>query len=466
MISVYILGNSAKGRFMQRETWSSKIGFIFAVAGSAIGLANIWRFPYLVGQHGGAAFILLYVLFLFVIGFAVFLSEIIIGRKTKTSPSGAFRQLGGRPAWAVPGIVTILTGFIVSAFYSAVAGWILGYLIEAGMGNITSFTSTAQTSAYFTQKIASPLWGLSFHFLFLCMCSAILYLGVRKGIERATKIMMPLLFVTLVLLVIKGLSLPNAGKSLEFLFSPDWNELSPQALLVALGQAFFTLSLGQGTMVTYGSYLKNNQNIISTCLPILFMDLLVSILSAIAVFTIVFSVGIEPDAGPALLFHTLPWVFSQIQGGYALAVAFFLLVSLAAVTSEISAMEPAIAYLSDERGWTRHTSVIVCGLGAFTIGIPSVLSYGILSHFTLFDMPILEFMEFLCSSILIPLGGLFAVILVGWVWGYEEAWKHLKQGAESLAEKQPWLKPYFGICIRYIAPLSILLVFLRAVGII
>lgn len=450
----------------KRDSWGSKIGFIFAVAGSAVGLANIWRFPYIVGQHGGAAFILLYLFLLLVIGFTVFLSEIIIGRKTNTSPSGAFKELGGRPIWALPGKLTIVTGFIVSGFYSAIAGWILGYLIEAGLGNITSFETTGQASSYFSGKISTPQWALSFHFLFLFICSAILYLGVRKGIERGTKIMMPLLFGTLILLVIKGLTLPNAEKSLEFLFRPDWEELTPNALLVALGQAFFTLSLGQGTMVTYGSYLKKKENIIATCLPILFMDLFVSILSAIAVFTIAFSVGIEPDAGPSLLFNTLPLVFSKIQGGYLLAVAFFLLVTLAAITSEISAMEPTIAYLRDELGWSRHTAVISCGLGAFAIGIPSALSYSLFSNYTLWGMPILDFMEYLCSSVLIPLGGLFAVVMVGWIWGYGEAWKQLKEGAEPLFEKHKWLKPYFGICIRYIAPVSIVLIFLSAIGVI
>jgi neurotransmitter:Na+ symporter, NSS family len=450
---------------MKRDSWGSKLGFMFAVAGSAVGLANIWRFPYIVGQNGGAAFVLMYLFFLLIIGFPVFLSEIIIGRKTQTSPSGAFQELGGRPIWSLPGKLTILTGFIVSGFYSAIAGWIFGYLVEAGIGNITSFETTAQAGDYFAQKISTPMWGIFFHLLFLFICSSVLYLGVRHGIERGTKIMMPLLFVTLILIVIKGLTLPHAEKALKFLFSPDWSELTPQALLIALGQAFFTLSLGQGTMITYGSYLNKKENIISTCLPILFMDLLVSLLSAIAIFTIVFSVGAEPDAGPALLFNTLPWVFSQIPGGYLLAIAFFLLVTLAAITSEISAMEPMIAYLRDDLGWTRHAAVISCGLGAFAIGIPSVLSYSLFSNITLFDMPILDFMDYLCSSILIPLGALFAVIMVGWIWGYNEAFKHLRQGAETLFDKQPWLKSYFGICIRYVAPISIILIFLRGVGV-
>lgn len=451
---------------MKRESWGSRLGFIFAVAGSAVGLANIWRFPYIVGQHGGAAFILIYLFFLFVMGFSVLISEILIGRKTQTSPSGAFAELGKKKIWSIPGKMTILTGFLVSGFYSAIAGWILGYLVESILGNITHFTSIEQASDHFSSLIQSPLWGVGFHFIFLFISSAILYLGVREGIERSTKIMMPLLFVTLLFLVVRGLTLPHAEEALAFLFSPDWDELTPQALLIALGQAFFTLSLGQGTMVTYGSYLSKKVNVVLTCLPIVLVDLLISLLSAVAVFTIVFSVGMKPDSGEGLLFNTLPLVFSQIPGGYFLAIVFFLLVFLAAVTSEISAMEPFIAYLRDDLGWKRHIAVIVCALGAFVIGVPSALSYSLFSKFSLFGMPILGFMDYLCSSILIPLGGLLAVIMVGWIWGYSNAFHHLEEGSGQFFVNNPWVKTYFKFCIKYIAPICIILIFLNAMGVI
>ncbi|MEC7838817.1 MAG: sodium-dependent transporter [Chlamydiota bacterium] len=451
---------------MKRDTWGSKLGFTFAVAGSAVGLANIWRFPYIVGQNGGAAFVLLYLFFLLLIGFPVFLSEILIGRKAQTSPSGAFKYVGKKSIWSIPGKLTILTGFLVSGFYSAIAGWILGYLVETSLGNVTNFATMPQAASYFSTLIGTPSWGLTFHFIFLFICCSVLYLGVRHGIERGTKIMMPLLFVTLALLVARGLTLPDAEKALTFLFSPDWSELTPKVFMIALGQAFFTLSLGQGTMVTYGSYLKKSENIILTCIPILLMDLLVSILSAIAIFTIVFSVGAQPDSGPALLFNTLPWVFSQIPGGYLFAIIFFLLVTLAAITSEISAMEPIIAYLRDDLGWTRHAAVMSAGAGAFLLGVPSALSYSTFSGIHFFDMPILNFMDFLCSSILIPLGGLFAVVMVGWIWGYNSAFKHLQEGSDKLFTKQPWLKSYLRVCIQYIAPISIIFIFLNAIGII
>lgn len=450
---------------MKRDSWGSKLGFTLAVAGSAVGLANIWRFPYIVGKHGGAAFILVYILCLAAISFPVFIAEILIGRKTQTSPSGAYRKLGGSEAWSIPGKMTILTGFIVSAFYSTVAGWILGYLVEAARGSITHFESVAQSSIHFQSVLADSWWGLTYHFFFILICSAILYFGVRNGIERSTKVMMPLLFIMLFILVFKGLTMPNAESALYFLFRPDWSLITPGTVVVALGQAFFTLSLGQGTMVTYGSYLKRNTNIITTCIPIVLIDLLVSIFSAIAVFTIVFSAGIEPDSGPGLIFNTLPWVFSQLPGGYFVAIAFFLLVTLAAITSEISAMEPTIAYLRDERGWGRHASVWACGFGAFLLGVPCALSYSIFKGITLFNFNILDFMDFLCSSLLIPLGGLFAVVLVGWKWGVAHAMEHLKEGSGGLLHRYPLIIKYFSVSIKYIAPFSIIVIFLHAIGV-
>jgi NSS family neurotransmitter:Na+ symporter len=446
---------------MKRESWESRIGFILAVAGSAVGLANIWRFPYIVGAHGGAAFVCVYLLCLLLIGFPVFIAEILIGRTTQTSPSGAFRTLGGKK-WTWAGKMTILTGFIVSSFYSAVAGWVLGYLIEAVSGNITSFQSASEATEHNLSLLGTPWWGVGFHFLFIVLCLGVLYMGVRKGIERGNKIMMPLLLILLVLLVIKGLTLEHAGEGLRFLFTPNWSLLTPASILIALGQAFFTLSLGQGTMVTYGSYLRTNSNLIKSCLPVVIMDTCVSLLAAMAVFTIVFSVGIKPDSGPALIFQTLPLVFSQLPGGYLLAILFFLLVSLAALTSEISAMEPTIAYLMDEWKWKRKSAVAACGICSFLIGIPSALSTSVLKDVTWMDLTFLDIVHNLASNILIPLGGLAAVLLVGWAWGMKKALPALREGTGDLFERHPILNRYFWFCIKYAAPILIILVFINS----
>ncbi len=450
----------------KRDTWGSQLGFIVAVAGSAIGLANVWRFPYLVGNYGGAAFILVYLMCLAMIGFPVLMAEIIIGRATQANPAQAFAKLGRNRGWRAAGMMTVVTGFIVSGFYSVVAGWILGYLYEALQGNLTSFESAEHSQAYFESLIASPTWGLFCHFIFIALSSAVLIAGVRGGIERWNKFLLPILFAVLIGLVIRGLTMQGSSQGLYFLLTPDWSALTPAAFLVALGQSFFTLSLGQGTMVTYGSYLKDKENLLTTTFPVVAMDTVVSLLSAVAIFTIVFSVGIEPGSGPGLIFQTLPLVFSQITGGTLLAILFFILVALAALTSEISAMEPTIAYLMDERGWSRRSAVIACGIAVFLLGVPCALSYSLLSHIELFQMNLLDFFSFVASSIMIPLGGLFAVWLVGWRWKRAAALEELHAGAESTFAKHRWLTYYFDLCFRYLAPALILLVFLNALGVI
>lgn len=450
---------------MERAHWSSRIGFIFAVVGSAVGLANIWRFPYIVGANGGAAFICVYLLCLVIIGFPVLVSELLIGRTTQTSPSGAFGKLGRSKAWGWVGKTTILTGFIVSGFYSAIAGWILGYFVEAVLGHLHNFTSPAEVSTFYNSLIESSVWALSYHGIFLALCCLVLYFGVGEGIERWNKVLMPMLFAALLWLVFKGVTLPNSLEGLKFLLTPDWSFLTPGAILLALGQAFFTLSLGQGTMVTYGSYLGRKESLLRSTFPIVLMDTLVSLFAAIAVFTIVFSVGMEPNSGPGLLFQTLPWVFSQVAGGYILAVLFFMLVVIAAITSEISALEPSIAYLIDEWGWTRHKAVAAVGFGVFLMGIPTALTFSTFAGVEFFSMNILDLVSGFASSILIPLGGLAAVLLVGWRWGAVDAIEELRRGAEDLFAKYPFISTYFKFCFKYCAPVLIIIVFLNALGV-
>lgn len=445
-----------------RDKWGSRIGFIFAVAGSAIGLGNIWRFPYIVGSQGGAAFIAIYLICLLLIGFPVLICEILIGRTAQKSPAGAFRQLGGNASWAWAGKLTILTGFLVSAFYSAVAGWILGYLIEAIAGEITSFQNHEQAQQHYLSLISNPVWTVSFHAIFIFCAGAVLYFGVRNGIERGNKIMMPLLFGLLIFLMIRGLLMPNAIEGLRFLLTPDWSVLTPTAVILALGQSFFTLSIGQGTMVTYGSYLGKHDNLVKNCIPIVIMDTAVALFAAVAVFTIVFSAGLQPDSGPGLIFQTLPLVFSQIPGGYLLACLFFLLVFLAALSSEISALEPGIAYLIEEKGWKRPRAVFACCMGAFLVGVPSALSFNLLKDTTVFEFPILDFFGFATTSIMIPIGGFLAVFLVGWRWGFQHAYTALKEGAVDYFRQRPWLKTYFWFSIKYSAPILIIFVFLHA----
>lgn len=445
------------GDLMKRETWGSRIGFILAVAGSAIGLANIWRFPYMVGQNGGAAFIAIYLLCLLLIGFPVFLSEILIGKKAHANPARAMEKVGHSKVWRKIGLMTIITGFLVSSFYSAVAGWVLGYLVEAVRGTLT-FESPTDATNHFNYLISHPSWGLVFHLLFMTGCLGVLYLGVKAGIERANKIMMPCLFVILIFIVVKGLLLPNSAVAINYLLQPDWTLITPAAWLAALGHSFFTLSLGQGTMITYGSYLKQNEPVLKSLVPVVIMDTVVSLLATFAIFTIAFSQGVEPGQGPGLLFSTLPFVFNAIPGGLILASLFFLLVVLAALTSEISAMEPAIAYLIEEKRFTRHQATAAVGAGAFILGVPSALSGSLLSGI---GFNFLEFMDLICNSILIPIGGFAAVILLGYRWGFKNAYHFLMEEQD----KPGLLKGYLWFGIKISAPILVIFVFLNALGI-
>lgn len=417
-----------------------------AAAGSAVGLANIWRFPYMVGQNGGGAFILLYLVCLLLIGFPVFITEILIGKKGKGNPQESFKNLSGSTQWGMAGLMTILTGFLVSTFYSAVAGWVLGYLFEA-VTNSLNFGSHADASAFYAGKVGDPLWSTLFHFIFMIFCVGVLLLGVKGGIERSNKIMMPLLLIILIGLVVHGFMLPSGFEALSFLLTPDWSLLTPAAVLAALGHSFFTLSLGQGTMVTYGSYIDEKAPLVSTCIPVAIFDTLISLLAALAIFSIAFSQGIQPDSGPGLLFQTLPLAFAQMPGGFWVAILFFLLVAMAAITSEISAMEPSIAWLKETWNWSRHKATLAVGGFGFLIGMPSALSAA-------FGIPFLEFMDFLCSAILIPLGGLAAVILLGWI--------HRVTIDQSMSSGSKW---YFWLTIKFTAPVLILFVFLNALGI-
>lgn len=447
-----------------RESWRSRTGFVLAAVGSAIGLANIVSFPYMVEQNGGAVFVMMYLASLALIGFPVFVSEVVIGRAAHSSPTGAFRLLGRNWAWTKTGTGVVLTGLIVSSFYSAVAGWILGYLVEALSGRLTSFDSVAGASGHYKALLASPAWGLSFHALFLGLCLFVLFGGVRSGIERASKVLMPLLFAVLLYLAIYGLTLPDAGTGLRYLFSPDWSEITTGAVLMALGQSFFTLSAGQGTMITYGSYLSKKDNLVSSCIPIVLADTLISLLAAVAVFTTLASTNVESTGGLDLVFNTLPVVFSRIPGGFLVAVLFFLLVTLAALTSEISAMEPMIAYLVDEHKWSRSRAVIVTGLSAFILGVPCALSANLMSGWAVFGKSILDAYIFLALNVLVPLGGLAAVLLVGWRWGMKSALTELGQGTGELFNRRPWVAVYFRFCIKYLAPALIVVVFVRALG--
>jgi NSS family neurotransmitter:Na+ symporter len=451
---------------MKRELWKSHIGFMWAAIGSAVGLGSIWRFPYVVGQNGGAAFILLFCFFLITISIPLLITEIIIGRKTHLNPKGAYRELGKTKKWRFFGLLTIITGFVVSSFYSVICGWTFGYLIDAIMGGIQSFTTLSESKNYFNHLVSLPVWSIGTHFSFMLIATIILFTGVQKGIESSNKVFMPLLFAILTLLMVKGLTMKGAKQAISFLFTPDFKSLSPSTIIMALGQALFGLSIGQGTMITYGSYLKNQENIPRIVFPIGMSVIIVSLMAGIAIFSVLFSLGGEPEAGTTLMFQTLPLIFSKIQGGYLLAILFFLLIFIAGLTSQISAMEPIISYFIDEKQMSRHKATCIAGLGSFLLGIPSALSFGVWKVGFFSSMNFFDLISYLSINILIPVGGLSAVFLVGWKWGLKDAFEHLHHGSGKFFTKFVIIDKLLRFNIKYVCPVIIIMILLNLLGII
>jgi len=388
----------------------------------------------------------------------------MVGRRARLDPSGSFQRLGRSGGWQRVGKMTIITGFLVSSFYCVIAGWTLYYFFQAIFGGLSHLRSAAEAARYFQDFSSSPIREASSVAVFLLITTGILYTGVRRGIEASNKFMMPLLLFILIILAIKGYMMPGGDEGISFLCKPSWSKISPATILLALGQAFFSLSLGQGTMVTYGSYLKLGENLPKICLPIILFGVCISFLAGVAIFTVIFSAQLPPSSGESLMFQTLPIIFVQMSGGHFLCVLFFFLLVIAAITSQISAMEPCISYLMDKRCWKRGRAVIFTGLGVFLLSIPSLLSFGALREYTLFKMHFFQLLLFTCLNILIPLGGLGAVILVGWRWGFHRAFPHLKEGTGNLFVACPLLKGYFYFSIKYVAPIIIIIIMLNGVG--
>ena len=447
-----------------RENWESKLGFILAAAGSAIGLGNIWKFPYVVGDNGGAAFIIIYLICTVLVGLPVIIGEILLGRTTQRNAVGAFKSLSNSKMWVGVGGMGILASFLILSFYCVVAGWSLGYIREAISGVFFEFSAPAVAGEHFESLTSDPIWILSCHFIFIIISMLIVYKGIRGGIEKGSKIMMPLLFALLIILLIRGVTMEGSEKGLAFLFQPDWTKVTGKTILEALGQAFFTLSLGMGCMLTYGSYMKKSDSVPGSAVNIILLDTLIAIVAGIVIFTAVFATGQNPTEGPGLIFHTLPIVFTKMTGGYYFSILFFLLLTLAAVTSVISLLEVIVAYFVDEKKWERKKAVLIFGTVGFVMGIPSALSFNYLSDFTIFGLNFFNLTNYVASNILLPLGGFFVALFIAWKWGLDKAFVNLKNGAENLLESQSWIKTLIAVSLKYIAPVMIFLVFLNSIG--
>lgn len=442
----------------KRGLWSSRLGFIMASAGSAVGLGNIWKFPYITGMHGGGAFVLFFIFCIVTVGIPIMIAEMIIGRHTHKDPVGAFREVRGG-YWTAVGWLGVVAGFVILSYYSVVAGWAVDYLWLSLRGTFSAANATG-VPELFSGLLASDCSQLFWQAVFLGLTVFIVLGGVSKGLERANKIMMPVLFFILVALAVKGLFSPGGKQALHFLFYPDWSRLDAPAMLEAMGHAFFSLSLGMGAMLTYGSYADEQTSIPGVAITVSVMDTCVAILSGLAIFPIVFTFGMQPSAGPGLVFKTLPIIFSQMPGGSAIAVLFFLLLVFAALTSSISLLEVVVAYYCDEKKWDRKKATLMMGLLIFLLGVPSALSNNMLK-----DLPLiggrnfLDSIDLLATNYILPLGGLLIALFTGWVLSTRLAKGELEKGKAHLN-----IFPAWHFLIKYVTPILVAIVFLHTTG--
>lgn len=429
-----------------------------ASAGSAIGLGNIWKFPYITGMHGGGAFVLFFIFCIASVGIPLMIAEMIIGRHTRKDPVGAFKRLRGG-WWTITGWLGICAGFMILSYYCVIAGWAVDYLWLSLTGTFSAKHST-EVPQLFSALLGSDLWQLFWQAVFMGMTVLIVVGGVKSGLERANKIMMPILFLILFSLALFGLLSPGGMQAVRFLFTPDWSKLDPPAMLEALGHAFFSLSLGMGAMLTYGSYAEEETSIPKVAVTVSVMDTLVALLSGLAIFPIVFTYAMEPAAGPGLVFKTLPVLFSQMPGGTIIAVLFFLLLVFAALTSSISLLEVVVAYYCDENNWNRRKATLVMGFLIFLLGIPSALSNNLLKDLKLIGgRNFLDSIDFLSTNYILPLGGLLTAVFAGWVLSKGIAKGEIEKGGTT---QQTY--PVWRFLIRYVAPVLVALVFMNKVG--
>lgn len=442
-----------------RDTFSSKFGVIAAAAGSAVGLGNIWKFPYIAGIYGGAAFLFVYLAFIVAIGFPVMLSELIIGRSSKRNAFGAFKVLAPGTLWRYVGILGVSAAFLILSFYGVVAGWSLQYIflsIQNGFSN----KSPEEITSLFSTFIESPIRPVVLQLVFMLGTGAIVIIGVKKGIEKYTKILMPVLVVILIVLCVKSVSLDGAMAGLSFLFKPDFSKLTGDGILSALGHAFFTLSLGMGTLITYGSYIKKDNNLVRTVVAVTLADTVIAILAGIAIFPAVFAFGIAPTEGPGLIFITLPNVFHQMPGGFIFSILFFVLLTVAALTSSISILEVVVAYFKEEFNMGRKASTILATVLISILGILCSLSMGTLSSYTLFGLNFFDLMDWVSANLLLPIGGLFIAIFIGWFYGRKKVQAEMANGG-SLSGA---LLSMFMFSVKFVAPIAIAIVLLNKVG--
>lgn len=439
----------------KREQWGSKIGFILAAAGSAIGLGNIWKFPYLAGENGGGAFVLVYLICIIVLGLPIMIAEIVIGRHTEKDPVGAFKIIAeGSKRWELVGYLGVATGFFILTYYCTVGGWTIGYVVKSVTGAIMQMGDTKAAESAFAEFVQNPFTMVFYHLLFIGITMMIVIGGVKKGIEKWNKILLPMLFVILIVLIVKSNTMEGSSKGLLFYLKPDFSKITIKVIIEAMGQCFFSLSLGMGAMITYGSYLNRSEKILKSSLQIAGLDTLAAFLSGLVIFPAVFAVGMTPDKGPGLTFNILPVVFAKMDFGAVFSTLFFLLLLIAAITSNVSLLEVVVAYITDEKGWSRKKAVLVFGSMIFLLGIPASLSFGVLKDFTIFfGSNYFDFMDKLTSIYMLPIGGLFIALCLGWRYGLHKTAHELDTDTSFFYLKEIW-----AFTIKYISPVILFVI--------
>lgn len=433
----------------ERATWSSKFGMVMAAAGSAVGLGNLWRFPYVTAQSGGGAFLIIYLAIVATIGLTMILVESALGMRAKTDAVGALKAIN--PKFGFIGGIGILAGSIIVPYYCVIGGWIMAYIAES-----FSLTTLENFEEHFSAFIASSVPPALYFALFLGLTGVIVYRGIQNGIEKACKIMMPALFVLLLILMVRSLTLPNALDGVKFFFKPDFSKITGETFLQALGQAFFSLSVGMGIYITFGSYAKTEAKVFKTMWPVPTLDTLVSLLTGLTIFPAVFAFGISMNAGPSLVFITFPKIFASIPFGAFFSLVFFALLLMAALTSSMSLMEVVVTFLCDQWKMTRKKAVIAYSLLSLVGGVLVSLSFGVLSGFKIGGKILFDQFDFLASNILLPTGGFLICIVTGWVLGVDKLNVFHSKAAETA----------FAFSVRYITPIAVATVLLNVIGLI
>ncbi|MFO7697769.1 MAG: sodium-dependent transporter [Anaerolineae bacterium] len=449
-----------------RDGFTTGLGVIAATLGSAVGLGNIWKFPSLAGANGGAAFIFIYLVATLLVGLPVMIAEHVIGRTTRANAITSFRKLAPKEAWWLIGVAGVLSAFLIMAFYTEVAAWVFAYIPRAISGGLNS-TDPAVTGKVFTDLISSPWQSLIWQWVVLAWVAVIILAGVSRGIEAMTKRLLPILFGILIIINVRSLTLPGAGEGLAFLYQPDWSAVTWLTVLTAVGLSFFKLSVGMGTMITYGSYFREDQSIPKTAARVMLADLLVSLLAGMAIFPTVFTYGFAPDAGPSLLFITIPAVFSSLPGGPIVqnlfVVLFFVLAAVAATGAMLSLFEVPVAYLVERYDWTRRKATISTAVALAVVGAGAALSNSTLADFKPLGKTLFDLFDFASSNVLLPVGGLAIALFVGWRWGAAEVSKRLTN--EGSLGNAPVVRGVL-IVLKFVTPVLLVLVLLNGLNII